>query len=149
AGCTRVNEMANRTGLDVSAVVRSLDTLQSLFLVERLVPVTEPNPERTRRTRYRISDSYLDFWFRFVHPYQSRIETREGARRPLEETVLPQLDHFVSRPTFERAARAHLARLEAAAAVGEWWGSVPAARGSGSEERQVDGVAIDAERRVL
>ena len=148
-GCTRINEMVQRTGLDQGAVVRSLDTLQSLFLVERTVPVTEANPSRTRRTRYRISDSYLDFWFRFVHPFQSRIETRDGARRHLEETVMPQLDHFVSRPAFERAAQTYLARAEPATAVGEWWGGVPVPRGIGSEERQVDAVAIDADRKVL
>jgi AAA+ ATPase superfamily predicted ATPase len=148
-GCTRINQIVQRTGLDQGAVVRGLDTLQSLFLVERRVPVTEPNPDRTKRTRYQISDSYLGFWFRFVHPYQSRIETRSGAQRHLEETVLPQLDHFVSRPTFERAAQAHVARVESAAAVGEWWGGVPRLGERGTEERQVDVVAVDADRKVL
>jgi AAA+ ATPase superfamily predicted ATPase len=148
-GCTRLNEVVQRTGLEYGAVVRGLETLQSLFLVERQVPVTEPNPSRTRRTRYQISDSYLDFWFRFVHPYQSRIETRSGSRRHLDQTVMPQLDRFVSRPTFERAARTHLANHEPSTAVGEWWGSVPVAHGRGTEERQVDGVAIGADRTVL
>jgi len=147
-GCTRINEMAQRTGLEQGTVVRGLDTLQSLFLVERVVPVTEPNPSRTRKTSYQIADSYLDFWFRFVHPFQSRVETRAGSRRHLHETVAPQLDRFVSRPTFERAARSYLGRMEEATAVGEWWASVPAAGGR-SEERQVDAVAIDADRRVL
>jgi len=148
-GCTRINEIVQRTGLEQGVVLRGLDTLQSLFLVERVVPVTEVNPSRTRRTSYQIADSYLDFWFRFVHPFQSRIETRAGSRRHLEETVVPQLDKFVSCPTFERAARSYLRRVEPATAIGEWWGSVPVAHGRGSEERQVDAVAIDADRRVL
>src|SRR5262249_46759331 len=45
--------------------------------------------------------------------------------------------------------RSYLGRVEPAMAVGEWWGSVPTAHGRGAEERQVDGVAIDADRRVL
>jgi hypothetical protein len=148
-GCSRINEIVQRTGIEHAGVVRGLDTLRSLFLVERLVPVTEANPERGRRTRYRISDGYLDFWFRFVHPYQSRIETRTGAQRHLEETVMPELDRFVARPTFERAVQTYLTRAEQAAAVGRWWGFVHVNRRQGSEERQVDAVAIGADRRVL
>ena len=149
AGCVRVNEMVQRTGLDQRTVLRALESLISLFLVERAVPVTEPNPDRTRRTRYRIADQYLAFWFRFVHPFQSRIETRADAARHLRETVLPGLDQFVASTAFERAARSYVARAEpAAAAVGEWWGPAPTGLDRRTEERQVDVVAVDAERRV-
>jgi uncharacterized protein len=149
AGRVRINEIVQRTGLDQGLVLRSLESLTRLFLVERAVPVTERNPDRTRRTRYRIADQYVAFWFRFVHPYQSRIETRASAEQHLHETVLPQLDEFVARTAFERASRAYVARAESAAAVGEWWGPVPAIRGGHAEERQVDVVAVDADRRVL
>ncbi len=152
AGCVRVNEIVQRTGLDQGLVLRSLESLIRLFLVERAVPVTERNPDRTRRTRYRIADQYVAFWFRFVHPYQSRIETRAAAERHLRATVLPELDEFVARTAFERACRAYVARVESAAAVGEWWGPVRAHREGRSEERteerQVDVVAVDADRRV-
>ncbi len=43
-------------------------------IVERRVPVTETRPEKSRRSIYRIRDPFLRFWFRFVHPFQDRLD---------------------------------------------------------------------------
>jgi AAA+ ATPase superfamily predicted ATPase len=45
-------------------------------LVEREVPFGEP-PRGSKRTLYRISDPFLRFWFRYVEPNRSRLETRQ------------------------------------------------------------------------
>ena len=96
-GKTRLNEIKLATGIDGATAY--LDTLQQLHLVERLVPVTETQPQKSRRGIYRLKDPYLRFWFRYVHPNRSQLE-RGAAQTILENQVLPEIDHFASL-TFE------------------------------------------------
>lgn len=146
AGATRFNEIVQRTKLEPDFVDSALKLMRSLQLVRRVHPVTVANPERTRQTYYEIMDGYLRFYFRFVLPYESRLPTKEGAERHLRETILPGLDHFVSRPAFEEIARDHVKRSENASDAGSWWGHIRIGRRS--EVREVDVVAIEADRTV-
>ncbi|MHB8088725.1 MAG: ATP-binding protein, partial [Anaerolineaceae bacterium] len=93
AGKTRLNEIKQATGIDGATAY--LDTLQQLHLIERLVPVTETQPQKSRRGIYRLKDHYLRFWFRYVHPNRSQLE-RGGTHSILENQVLPEIDHFSS-----------------------------------------------------
>lgn len=148
AGDTRVSEIANRIGTDSSTVSHVLDTLASLLLVRRVVPVTATLRARTKQTSWEILDPYLRFWFRFVLPHEDRLGHPEGQRTHLEQTVLPVLDPFVSKPTFEHVAQAYLQRRLGAAAVGPWWGKVPTGVGRLTETREVDAVALDGDGTV-
>jgi AAA+ ATPase superfamily predicted ATPase len=98
SGRTRLNEIKQATGIE--GVTAYLEPLQQLHLVERLVPVTETQPQKSRRGIYRLKDNYLRFWFRYVHPNRSQLE-RGGAQIVLENLVLPEIDHFSSQ-TFEQ-----------------------------------------------
>ena len=132
AGQTRVSQIAQRTGVRGGAarVSQMLDTLRDLWLVERVVPVTVVNPERSRQSLYRIVDPYLRFWFRFVLPYQDRLIDAGGSERHLTARVLPQLDEFVSSPAFEEVAQQWLLdELDDASRAGRWWGKVREMRG--------------------
>jgi uncharacterized protein len=93
AGKTRLNEIKQATG--VEGVTAYLETLQQLHLVERITPVTETQPQKSRRGIYRLKDHYLRFWFRYVLPNRSQLE-RGGAQILLERQVLPEIDHFSS-----------------------------------------------------
>lgn len=96
-----MNEIKQATGIEGATAY--LDTLQQLHLVERLVPVTETQPQKSRRGIHRLKDYYLRFWFRYVHPNRSQLE-RGGALPILENQVLPEIDHFVSL-TFEEVCQ--------------------------------------------
>jgi AAA+ ATPase superfamily predicted ATPase len=76
-----LNEIKQATGIEGATAY--LDTLQQLHLVERIVPVTETQPQKSRRGIYRLKDHYLRFWFRYVHPNRSQLE-RGGAQIILE-----------------------------------------------------------------
>jgi uncharacterized protein len=93
AGKTRLNEIKQATGIDGATAY--LDTLQQLHLVERTVPVTETQPQKSRRGIYRLKDHYLRFWFRYVLPNRSQLE-RGGGQIILENQVMPEIDHFSS-----------------------------------------------------
>ena len=101
AGKTRLNEIKQATGIEGATAY--LDTLQQLHLVERIVPVTETQPQKSRRGIYRLKDHYLRFWFRYVHPNRSQLE-RGGAQIILENQVIPEIDHFSSL-TFEEVCQ--------------------------------------------
>lgn len=150
AGQTKVSEMATRTGIGASRVSQMLETLRNLWLVERVMPVTVTNPERSKQSRYRITDPYLRFWFRFVLPAHGRLADDEGAERHLRGQVLPQLHDFISAPAFEEVCQQWLRREVDAAAVGWWWGKVRETRGAELRdvERELDAVAIDDQGRV-
>lgn len=147
SGDTRVNEIVQRTKLSENIVAGALKLLQSLYLVQRRYPVTVANPDRTKLTYYEITDGYLRFYFRFVLPYEDRLQSNASAERHLRDTVIPQLDHFVSMPAFENVARQYIQSVEQPAAVGPWWGSVQIAPRK-SEMRELDAVAIDGDGSV-
>lgn len=91
AGKTRLNEIKQAT--EIEGANAYLDTLQQLHLVERRVPVTKTQPQKSRQGIYRLRDPYLRFWFRYVHPNRSQLE-RGGAQIILDNLVLPQIDQF-------------------------------------------------------
>ena len=126
-GRTKLNEIVQDSGVGERNVVsRYVDILRELKLVEREVPVTEKRPDRSRRGLYRLTDQYLRFWFRFVHPNRSLIE--EGfADEVVEKRVLPFMSEFVG-PVFERVAMEYLQRQARQGAldfmperIGRWW----------------------------
>jgi uncharacterized protein len=93
AGNTRLNEIKQASGLESATAY--LNTLQQLHLVERVVPVTENQPQKSRRGIYRLKDHYLRFWFRYIHPNRSQLE-RGGAQTVLQNQILPEIDHYSS-----------------------------------------------------
>lgn len=144
-GKTRINEIAQASALaDRGAVSRYLDTLRDLGIVERVVPVTEDAPHKSRKGVYRIRDQFFRFWFRFVYPYRSELEEGEG-ERVLESRIRPYLPEFVG-PAFEEVARQQVRTLARQGRLpfqpvrmGAWW--------SGDEE--IDLVAFDEQGGAL
>jgi AAA+ ATPase superfamily predicted ATPase len=149
-GDTRLNQIAQRIGKTRSEEARPfLEILEEMGLVERRYPVTLSSG---KKVSYAIVDPFLRFWFRFVAPRESRLGTRAQADRYLEESVLPQLDKFVSEDAFERVCQDWLARqLDDAVEVGWWWGSIRGREDGELRSRayEADAVAVDATGKVL
>ena len=53
---------------------RYLKVLIDLDLLEREVPVTENNPDKSKKGQYQIRDNFLRFWFKFIYPNRSYVE---------------------------------------------------------------------------
>lgn len=51
--------------IKATSLTKYLKTLIDLDILEREVPATEDNPEKSKRGLYRIKDNYLRFWFAF------------------------------------------------------------------------------------
>ena len=78
-GHRKLSDIAAWLGVKQTNLPKYLKTLMDLDLVEREVPVTESNPEKSKSGLYRVTDNYLAFWFRFVYPYRSFLERGEKA----------------------------------------------------------------------
>jgi AAA+ ATPase superfamily predicted ATPase len=75
AGNQKLGAIASATGVKQIGLLRYLQTLIDLDILERQTPVTEENPEKSKRCLYRIKDNFIDFWFKFVYPERGAIET--------------------------------------------------------------------------
>ena len=109
-----------------------------MHLITRRVPVTESQPEKSKKGLYQIDDHFLRFWFRYIHPNQASLDLGL-ADAILSQRIRPDLDHFAA-AAFEEATLAHLARLAQTGQlpflperIGGWW----------DREAEIDAVAIN------
>ncbi|MDY0003957.1 MAG: ATP-binding protein [Polyangia bacterium] len=94
-GATSFGELSSKTGLERANLTRYLAQLDTLGLLRREVPVTEPKPHKSRKGIYRIADPFVGFWYRFVYPNLDRLELGD-AGVVLDSVVKPALPHFIS-----------------------------------------------------
>lgn len=73
----KIGNIAAKIGIKANILTKYLDMLINLGIIERQVPVTERNPEKSKMGLYYIKDNYFRFWFRYVFPYQSYLEIQE------------------------------------------------------------------------
>jgi AAA+ ATPase superfamily predicted ATPase len=116
AGAERVGDIALTVGVDSPTANKYLHVLRELRVVEREIPLTDPDPLRSRRGMHRIADRFLTFHFRHVQPHLSLIEAGRGGR-VLEEFILPDREHLIDEARTDFILE-HL-RREAAELVGE------------------------------
>jgi AAA+ ATPase superfamily predicted ATPase len=119
-GNTSRNEIAGATGIDYNQLSKYLNRLGRLRLVDQHVPITE-RKERSKRSRYRIRDSFVRFWFRFV--YGTGDQYDEIGQNAYEALVQPELDEFVSH-SFEELCCSAVRGLYPQYTItrtGQWW----------------------------
>ena len=75
AGNSKLSAISSVLELKATSLTKYLKTLIDLDILEREVPITEENPEKSKKGLYRIKDNYLRFWFAFVYPNMSFIES--------------------------------------------------------------------------
>ena len=75
AGNHKLSAIASALEVKATSLTKYLQTLIDLDIVEREVPVTEENPEKSKKGLYKIKDNYIRFWFAFVYPNRSFIES--------------------------------------------------------------------------
>ena len=72
-GAQSYGDIVNQTNLDKSIISRYTSILEDLGFTKRIYPVgAKPKP---RKGQYVVSDNYLNFWFRYVFPYKSELES--------------------------------------------------------------------------
>lgn len=73
-GNHKLGRIAGAMGIETSRLMPYLSTLSDLGYIVKDTPVTEKNPEKSRKGLYFISDNFVRFWFRYVYPYKGELE---------------------------------------------------------------------------
>ena len=105
-GATRLNEISQRVGLSPTDVNKYLNVLRELELVKRETRVTERAPQKSKRGLYKIEDNYVKFWFRFVLPNRSLIESG-NIDLVYQQMIIPYLSQYMGE-IFEGICRQYI-----------------------------------------
>ncbi len=126
AGNTKLSAMSALLEVKATSLTKYLKTLIDLDILEREVPITEENPERSKKGLYKIKDNYLRFWFAFVYPNMSFIESGHSAivMDKIRKSLVKNHIAFV----YEDVCRERMWELNAEdawpfhfAKLGRWW----------------------------
>ena len=143
-GNHKLSAISSALQVKATSLTKYLKTLSDMDIVEREVPVTEGNPEKSKRGLYKIKDNYLRFWFAFVYPNMSFIESghSELVMNKIRSNLIDNHIAFV----YEDVCREKMWELNASGAwpfvfsrVGRYWDS----------NVEIDVVALDPDGKNM
>ncbi len=137
--------ISSRLGVSGGGLLRPLRWLGDMHLLHRVVPLTERNPDRSRRALYRLADPYVAFWHTTVAPLlRDGSLARGDPARLWTERVEPRLPDLLG-PVFETVCAQFVARTDRLPfrplRVGTWWDA--------RHENEVDIVAHDDDHLLV
>ena len=94
-GNHKLGKIAGVLGQETSALTPYLSTLADLCIIEKKTPVTEKNPEKSRKGLYFILDNFIRFWFHYVYPYKGELEL-DNMQIVLDEIRKDFVEKFVA-----------------------------------------------------
>lgn len=138
AGNQKLGKIATALELKQTGLTKYLKTLINLDIVEREVPVTEENPEKSKRGLYKIKDNFILFWFKFIYPNQSYIESGNSElvmRKIRQNLVAGHISHIFEDICIEDMWQMNIKGKWSFHfdKIGRWWNS----------DAEIDIVALD------
>ena len=73
-----MSKLASDLRLPQTSLTKYLKTLINLDILQREVPITETNPEKSKKGLYKINDNFIKFWFKFIYSNMSYLETNNN-----------------------------------------------------------------------
>lgn len=147
-GNHKLGKIAGVLGLETSALTPYLSTLGDLGFIVKDTPITEKNPDKSRKGLYFISDHFVRFWFRYVYPYKGELEL-DNAQIVMEEIGKDFVEKFVafSYEDICKSIFADLCRKKALAftpsRIGSYW------LNDADNDTQIDVMAADHPHKLL
>jgi hypothetical protein len=115
-----------------------------LEIIDREVPVTEK--ESSRKSLYSLRDEMFRFWYNFIFPESTLIETGMGDYL-LNKRIMPELSNYIGK-TFEKVCADFVKRKNANGEfkvrfrkIGRWWGNNPHKK----KQEEIDIVGLNDE----
>lgn len=141
-GAVRSNEISKKTGEEASKCIKYITTLRALGILYKELPFGEK--ETSRRAQYHICDPMFAFWYRYVAPNRTLLET-DASDIVWKKRILPDLNDYMGH-MYERICREYLLLKNKAGElpilfteIGRWWGTDPRQK----KEVEIDLVARD------
>lgn len=142
AGNHKISKIASSLEVPTTRLSPYLKTLINLSLVEKRIPVTEKNPEKSKKGLYYIEDNFIEFWFKFVYPFKSELEmgNMDYVLNKIKHNLIDNHGSFV----YEDVCREQLVNCGKelgliVSKLGSYWDS----------NTEIDVVAIDKENKKL
>lgn len=138
---TKISEIVNETGFAKGILHKYLFVLEDLQVIQKEVPITEKNPQKSRKGIYKLQDQYFKLWFKYVLPNKSRIE--EGNISTVLEIIKQDFNSLVAE-NYEKIAKEFIKRNEnrffKIDKIGRWW----------NRNEEIDIVALnEKENKIL
>lgn len=148
-GNHRLSKISDALSLETSKLTPYLTTLAELGFIEKQVPITDKNAEKSRKGLYFISDNFVRFWFRYVYPFKGELEL-DNPQIVLDELDKDFIEQFVAFE-YENVCQNIFAKLCSQGVleftpskIGSYW-----LNDVGNENTQIDVMAVDSKRKIL
>ena len=113
-GNTKFSNIQNDTGIDKNNLTSYISVLRNLHLINRRTPITK---KKSKKGRYYLEDNFFKFWFNFIFPNKSQLETKEEV---LLENIMNSFNEYVSF-IFEDICRELTSLKYPKLEMGRWW----------------------------
>jgi len=148
-GNHKLSKISDALGLETSKLTPYLTTLTELGFIEKQVPVTEKNAEKSRKGLYFIADNFIRFWFRYVYPYKGELEL-DNPQIVFNELNKDFIESFVALE-YENICKNIFASLceegkidFAPSKIGSYW-----LNDIENENAQIDVMSVDNKKKIL
>jgi AAA+ ATPase superfamily predicted ATPase len=108
-GKTQLTELYELTGFSRAKVSVYLKNLMALDVVEKVTSYEIKAKENTKKGVYRLRDTCLLFWYRFVYPNLSKLEERK-MEEVYDKEILPALEDYLEL-SFSKVCREYMRLL--------------------------------------
>lgn len=111
AGNNKLSAISTSLEVKATSLSKYLKVLTDLDIIEREVPVTEEKPLTSKRGLYKIKDNYIKFWFIFIYPNMSYIES--GNTKIVSDIIRNNLINIHTAYAFEDICKEKMWKLNA------------------------------------
>lgn len=127
SGASRLNDISGKIHEESQKCSKYLTTLRSIKLINKITPAGED--ESSRKTIYKISDNYFQFWYHFMFRDKGYLEL-VGPQTAASEIMEPEsISNFMG-ATFEQICCQYMVRMAKSRqllfmpyTIGKWWGN--------------------------
>jgi AAA+ ATPase superfamily predicted ATPase len=139
-GAKTYGEILNQTGMDKSMLSKYASVLEDLGFTKRVYPIgAKPKP---RKGQYTIADNYLAFWFKYIFPNKTELET--GNTTQVQNRIHEDYNTHLGY-VFEQVTQEILTEIQRKdklpfrfTTMGKWW----------FKNTEIDLIALDEETRT-
>jgi uncharacterized protein len=123
-GSHKFGEIIGKTGLEKNVLNKYLSVLSRLFFIKRETPITEKNPEKSKKSLYFLSDLFFRFWFQYVFPNKSELEigSIEGVLDDMDNTIV-HLESYTYEEVCKQWLQINKIDSFTPQKIGRWWSS--------------------------
>lgn len=128
----KIGNIAAKLNKNVQNITSFISKLIELDIIYKDIPITEINPQKSKKGLYFIKDNFFRFWFSYVLKFQSQLEmdNKSFVLKKIEENF----SSFVAK-TYEDICIEYTLKSEELLKCGRWWNK--------NEEIDVVGVGED------